>query len=131
MNKVVLIGRLTRDPEIRYSNQQDGTQMAIARYSLAVDRKGKDSGTDFINCVAFNKQGEFCEKYLKKGMKIGVSGRIQTGSYTNKDGNKVYTTDVIVEDHEFCEKKADSELESAPDDFVQVPEDAVNDLPFK
>lgn len=131
MNKVVLIGRLTRDPDIRYSNQQDGTQMAIARYSLAVDRKGKDSGADFISCVAFGKHGEFAEKYLKQGMKMGVSGRIQTGSYTNKDGIKVYTTDVIVEDHEFCEKKADSEPESAPDDFVQVPEDAVKDLPFK
>jgi len=131
MNKVVLIGRLTRDPEIRYSNQQDGTQMAIARYSLAVDRKGKDSGADFISCVAFGKQGEFAEKYLKKGIKIGVSGRIQTGSYTKQDGQKVYTTDVIVEDHEFCEKKADSEPESAPDDFVQVPEDATKDLPFK
>lgn len=130
MNKVVLIGRLTRDPEIRYSNQQDGTQMAIARYSLAVDRKGKDSGADFIGCVAFNKHGEFAEKYLKQGMKIGVIGRIQTGSY-EKDGRKIYTTDVVVEEHEFCEKKADSELESAPDDFVQVPEDAVNDLPFK
>ena len=131
MNKVVLIGRLTRDPEIRYSNQQDGTQMAIARYSLAVDRKGKDSGADFISCVAFNKQGEFAEKYLKQGMKIGIIGRIQTGSYTKQDGQKVYTTDVIVEEHEFCEKKADSELESAPDDFVQVPEDATKDLPFK
>ena len=130
MNKVVLIGRLTRDPEIRYYNQQDGTQMAIARYSLAVDRKGKDSGADFIGCVAFNKHGEFAEKYLKQGMKIGVIGRIQTGSY-EKDGRKIYTTDVVVEEHEFCEKKADSELESAPDDFVQVPEDAVNDLPFK
>lgn len=130
MNKVVLIGRLTRDPEIRYYNQQDGTQMAIARYSLAVDRKGKDSGADFIGCVAFNKHGEFAEKYLKQGMKIGVIGRIQTGSY-EKDGRKIYTTDVIVEEHEFCEKKADSELESAPDDFVQVPEDATKDLPFK
>ena len=131
MNKVVLIGRLTRDPEIRYYNQQDGTQMAIARYSLAVDRKGKDSGADFIGCVAFNKHGEFAEKYLRKGMKIGIIGRIQGGSYIKQDGQKVYTADVIVEEHEFCEKKADSKLESAPDDFVQVPEDAVNDLPFK
>ena len=110
MNKVILMGRLTRDPEVRYS--QGDNAMAIARYSLAVDRRGskKDSGSneqtaDFINIVAFGKSGEFAEKYLHKGMKICVSGRIQTGSYTNKEGQKVYTTEVVVDDQEFCESK--------------------------
>lgn len=101
MNSVVLIGRLTKDPEVRVS--QDGG--SIARYSLAVDRRKKDAGADFISCVAFGKGAEFAEKYLKKGTKIGVTGRIQTGSYTNKDGQKVYTTDVIVDTHEFVESK--------------------------
>lgn len=108
MNKVILIGRLTRDPEVRYS--QGETPMAIARYTLAVDRKfnrdGDDQTADFINCVAFGRLGEFAEKYLHKGTKIAVTGHIQTGNYTNKDGVKVYTTDVIVEDHEFVESKA-------------------------
>ena len=103
LNRVILIGRLTGSPEVRYSNV-NGDQLAIARYTLAVDRKKKDE-TDFIRCVAFGKQGEFAEKYLNKGMKIGVEGRIQTGSYEDKDGKKVYTTDVVVEAHEFCEKK--------------------------
>jgi len=110
MNKVILMGRLTRDPEVRYS--QGENSMAIARYSLAVDRRGskRDSGSneqtaDFINIVAFGKSGEFAEKYLHKGMKICVSGRIQTGSYTNKEGQKVYTTEVVAEDQEFCESK--------------------------
>ena len=110
MNKVILMGRLTRDPEVRYS--QGENSMAIARYSLAVDRRmsRKDAGSneqtaDFINIVAFGKSGEFAEKYLHKGMKICVSGRIQTGSYTNKEGQKVYTTDVVAEDQEFCESK--------------------------
>lgn len=107
MNKVILMGRLTRDPEVRYT--QGDNQMAIARYTLAVDRRfnrGNDENTaDFISCVAFGKSGEFAEKYLRKGTKIAVSGRIQTGSYTNKDGVKVYTTDVVVEDQEFAESK--------------------------
>ena len=110
MNKVILMGRLTRDPEVRYSQGENA--MAIARYSLAVDRRGskRDSGSneqtaDFINSVAFGKSGEFAEKYLHKGMKICVSGRIQTGSYTNKEGQKVYTTEVVVDDQEFCESK--------------------------
>lgn len=107
MNKVILMGRLTRDPEVRYT--QGENQMAIARYTLAVDRRfnrGNDENTaDFISCVAFGKSGEFAEKYLRKGTKIAVSGRIQTGSYTNKDGVKVYTTDVVVEDQEFAESK--------------------------
>ena len=96
MNKVILMGRLTRDPDIRYS--QGENSMAIARYSLAVDRRFKRDGeatADFINCVAFGRSAEFAEKYLRKGIKIAVTGRIQTGSYTNKDGVKVYTTDVV------------------------------------
>ncbi|MDE5699863.1 MAG: single-stranded DNA-binding protein [Lachnospiraceae bacterium] len=107
MNKVILMGRLTRDPEVRYT--QGENQMAVARYTLAVDRRfnrNNDENTaDFISCVAFGKTGEFAEKYLRKGTKIAVTGRIQTGSYTNKDGVKVYTTDVVVEDHEFAESK--------------------------
>lgn len=111
MNKVILMGRLTRDPEVRYS--QGEQPMAIARYSLAVDRRnarsnngGDEPTADFINCVAFGRAGEFAERYFRKGTKIAVSGRIQTGSYTNKDGVKVYTTEVVVEEQEFAESKA-------------------------
>lgn len=108
MNRVILMGRLTRDPEVRYT--QGEKAMAIARYSLAVDRRGSrnDNGqptVDFINCVAFGRSGEFAEKYFNKGQRVLVSGRIQTGSYTNKDGQKIYTTDVIVEDQEFADSK--------------------------
>lgn len=115
MNKVILMGRLTREPEIRYS--QGERQMAIARYTLAVDRRGRnangESTADFIQCVAFDRAAEFAEKYLHQGTKMLVTGRIQTGSYTNRDGQKVYTTDVIVEDQEFAESKASSESSSA------------------
>ncbi|MDD5939592.1 MAG: single-stranded DNA-binding protein [Lachnospiraceae bacterium] len=108
MNKVVLMGRLTRDPDVRYTSGEN--TMAVARYTLAVDRRRSRSNADgqtadFISCVAFGKSGEFAEKYLHKGTKICLSGRIQTGSYTNKDGVKVYTTDVVVEDQEFAESK--------------------------
>lgn len=109
MNRVILMGRLTRDPEVRYS--QGERSMAIARYTLAVDRRGRrsqDGGeqtADFINIVAFDRAGEFVEKYFRQGMRVLVSGRIQTGSYTNKDGQKVYTTDVIVDDQEFADSK--------------------------
>ena len=107
MNKVILMGRLTRDPEVRYSQGENAT--AIARYTLAVDRRfnrnNDDQTADFITCVAFGKSGEFAERYLHKGTKIAVTGRIQTGSYTNKDGVKVYTTEVVVEDQEFAESK--------------------------
>ena len=105
MNKVILMGRLTRDPEVKYS--QGEKAMAIARYTLAVDRRGKkdDQNADFINCVAFDKAGEFAEKYFRQGMRVLISGRIQTGSYTNKDGVKVYTTDVVIEDQEFADSK--------------------------
>lgn len=134
MNHVILMGRLTRDPDVRYS--QGEKAMCIARYTLAIDRPGKDSGADFISCVAFDKRGEFAEKHLHKGTKIAVNGRIQTGSYTNREGQKVYTTDVVVEHHEFCEKAAagdgSEKLPPAPDDgFMEIPDD-VNDegLPF-
>ena len=105
MNKVILMGRLTRDPEVRYSQGEQST--AIARYTLAVDRRFRRDGdtqtADFINCVAFGRAGEFAERYFHKGTKIAVTGRIQTGSYTNKDGVKVYTTDIVVEEQEFAE----------------------------
>jgi len=145
MNKVILMGRLTREPDVRYS--QGETPLAVARYSLAVDRRGRTNNqdgqtADFINCIAFGRQGEFAEKYLKKGTKIVVTGRIQTGSYTNKDGVKVYTTEVVVEDHEFAESKNASEGSSnngfapsngamppAGEGFMNIPE-GIEDLPF-
>lgn len=108
MNKVILMGRLTRDPEVRYT--QGERSMAVAKYTLAVDRRrrtgnGDNQTADFIQCVAFDRAGEFAEKYFHQGIKVLVTGRIQTGSYTNRDGQKVYTTDVIVEDQEFAESK--------------------------
>lgn len=128
-NKVILTGRLTKDPEVRYSQGENAT--CVARYTLASDRKyskADDKQTDFINCVAFGKSGEFAEKYLKKGTKILVIGRIQTGSYTNKDNQKVYTTDVVVEEHEFCEGKQAEDKKESDEQFMSVPESA--DLPF-
>ena len=155
MNKVILMGRLTRDPEVRYSQGANGS-MAIARYSLAVPRKFKREGEtdcDFINCVAFGKNGEFADMYLHQGMKIAVVGRIQTGSYTNKDGAKVYTTDVVVEEHDFCESKNTSSqnegsfngsfggnnggfgggtpaTSGAGDGFMNIPDGIDEELPF-
>ena len=134
MNMVVLMGRLTKDPEVRAS--QSGTM--VGRYALAVDRRFKRDGepeADFINCVAFGKGAEFAEKYLHKGQRVAVSGRIQTGSYTNKDGVKVYTTDVIVDNQEFGEsKKAESKTEAKEEqkeeDFMDVPEGMDELLPF-
>jgi len=109
MNKVILMGRLTRDPDVRYSGNGDGS-MCIARFTLAVDRRrtsqNGEKEADFISCVAFSKQAEFCEKYLHQGTKVAMTGRIQTGSYTNKDNQKVYTTDVVAEEIEFAESKA-------------------------
>ena len=131
MNKVELIGRLTRDADVRYTQNQSGENMAIARYTLAIDRRGKDAGADFISCVAFGKNAEFAEKYLHQGMKIAVSGRIQTGNYTNKDGQKVYTTDVVIEEQEFCESKASDQPKEQNNGFVKVPEGIEQDLPFK
>lgn len=131
MNKVILIGRLVADPDIRHT--QSGK--CVASYRLAVDRPFKSDGqpeADFINCVAWGKSGEFCQRYLRKGMKIAIEGRIQTGSYTKDDGTKVYTTDVIVEHHEFCESKrsADSGGYAEPaQGFTEIDEDD-GDLPF-
>ena len=144
MNKVILMGRLTRDPDVRYSQGENPT--AIARYSLAVDRRfnrGDDNNTDFINIVAFGRLGEFAEKYLHKGTKVALSGRIQTGSYTNKDGVKVYTTDIIAEDIEFAESKNSAGSDggyagavsrpapaSAGDGFMNIPDGIDEELPF-
>lgn len=127
MNKWTGIGRLVRDTEARYS-QGD---MCIARFTLAVDRKSKKDGeatADFIPIVCFGKTGEFAEKYFKQGMKVGVAGRIQTGSYTNKEGQKVYTTEIVADELEFCEKKGDSPAPAKDDGFMAVPVDS--DLPF-
>lgn len=133
MNKVILLGRLTDNPDVRYSQAQNGEQLCIARYTLAIDRRGKDAGADFPRCVAFGKNGEFAEKYLKKGTKIAITGRIQTGSY-EKDGVKHYTTEVIIEEQEFAESKRSQEAtpEAAPaEGFMDVPGNAADDLPFK
>lgn len=130
MNRVILIGRLTRDPDVRYTQGQE--QMCVARYTLAVDRKKRaDCGqsADFINCVAFGKNGEFAEKYLKKGGKIAVEGHWQTGSYKNKDGLTVYTNDCVVEQHEFVESKKQDDSPEPDDGFLHIP-DNVTDLPF-
>ena len=149
MNKVILMGRLTRDPEVRYS-QGDG-QMAIARFSLAVDRRFKRQGdtvtADFFNCTAFGKQGEFVEKYLKQGTKIVVTGRIQNDNYTNKEGQKVYSVQIIVEEIEFAESKNAAannggSFQNAPsvngaepmmpeDGFMNIPDGIDNSLPFQ
>lgn len=144
MNKVILMGRLTRDPEVRYSQGENA--MAVARYALAVDRKynrnNDEPSADFISCVAFGRNGEFAEKYLRKGTKIVVVGHIQTGSYTNKDGIRVYTTDVIVDEHEFAESKNSSSnnagsssdstpsYDSAGDGFMNIPDGIDEELPF-
>ena len=148
MNKVVLVGRLTRDPEVRYSQGDSAT--AVARYTVAVDRRFKRDGeptADFIPCVVFGRSAEFAEKYFRQGMRISVSGRIQTGSYTNRDGQKVYTTDVVVEDQEFAESKSVSDanagsfhaaapspapapVSDAGDGFMNIPDGIDEELPF-
>lgn len=153
MNKVILMGRLTRDPEVRYSAGENAT--AVARYTLAVDRRfrreGNDQTADFIGCVAFGRSAEFAEKYFRQGLKVIVTGRIQTGSYTNRDGVKVYTTDVVVEDQEFAESKNASGGQSASadtsysapapsrpapsaaagDGFMNIPDGIEEELPFQ
>ena len=152
MNKVILMGRLTRDPEVRYSQGEQAT--AIARYTLAVDRRFKRDGeqtADFINCVVFGKSAEFTERYFRQGMRVVVCGRIQTGSYTNRDGVKVYTTEVVVEEQEFAESKASSDSYAAShpqqnaapapsmtspgaasaDGFMNIPDGIDEQLPFK
>lgn len=141
INKVILMGRLTRDPDIRYSSGDNS--IAIARYTLAVDRKFKrdgDPAADFIGCMTFGKSAQFAEKYFKQGMKIAVTGRIQTRSYTNKDGQKIYTTDVIVEDQEFCEGKQNTNTNNevatstsptpSKDGFMNIPDGIDEELPF-
>jgi single-strand DNA-binding protein len=137
MNKTILIGRSTKDADVRYS--QGEKPMAIASLTLAVDRKFKQDGqptADFINCKAFGKIAEVIEKYVKKGTKIAVTGRIQTGSYTNKDGNKVYTTDVMIEELEFCESKnansgnAPQQNDASGSNFMDIPDGIDNELPF-
>ena len=137
MNKVILMGRLTRDPEVRYS--QTDSNMAIARFSLAVDRRYKKQGdtvtADFFNCTAFGKQAEFVEKYLKQGTKIVVTGRIQNDNYTNKEGQKVYSVQIMVEEIEFAESKAagqSQQNDSMPptDGFMNIPDGIENELPF-
>ena len=145
MNKVLLMGRLTRDPEVRYG--QSDQSSAIARYTLAVDRRfkrqdGVGHTADFIGCVAFGKAAEFAEKYLRQGTKIAVTGRIQTGSYTNRDGQKVYTTDVVIEDQGFAESKSANDQhfgqavhqtqtpQTDRDGFMPLPDDLDEDLPF-
>lgn len=133
MNKVILMGRLTKDPDIRYTSGENST--AVARYSLAVDRRYKRDGeptADFINCVVFGKSAEFAEKYLHKGIKLVVTGRIQTGSYTNKDGVRVYTTDIMVEEQEFAESKnsGGSTVAKTDDDFMKIEDGIDDELPF-
>lgn len=151
MNKAILMGRLTREPEVRYSTGENAT--AVARYTLAVDRKYKQEGqqnADFIQCIVFGKSAEFAEKYFRKGMKIAITGRIQTGSYTNKEGQKVYTTDVVIEEQEFAESKnasgADREardeaalqqsgykqssMTTGDDGFMHIPDGINEELPF-
>lgn len=149
MNKVILMGRLTRDPEVRYSAGENA--LAIARFTLAVDRRFRRDGeatADFINCVAFGRSAEFAEKYFRQGLKIAITGRIQTGSYTNREGQKVYTTEVVVEEQEFAESKAASDnyaasrpqQNTAPsmpspsaasaDGFMNIPETLDEELPF-
>lgn len=137
MNKVILMGRLTRDPEVRYTDGANG-KTAIARYTLAIDRRGAQEGqtkADFPSIVAFGKGGEFAEKYLKKGIKVVVTGRLQTGSYKNKDGVTVYTTDVIAEEQEFAESKGTQQQnQTAPaasgDGFMEIPDGIDEELPF-
>ena len=144
MNKVVLLGRLTKDPEVRYSTGEKET--AVARYTVAVDRRFKRDGeptADFIPCVVFGRSAEFAEKYFHQGMRVSISGHIQTGSYTNRDGNKVYTTDVVVEDQEFAESKAASQANgnnytparpepsaASGDGFMNIPDGIDEELPF-
>ena len=139
MNKVILVGRLTRDPEVRYS--QGENTMAIARYTIAVNRRFKREGdpeADFIRCVVFGRAAEFAEKYFRQGLRITIKPRIQTGSYTNKEGVKVYTTEVVVEEQEFAESMAEREHtqtpasapESSGDGFMNIPEGIDEELPF-
>lgn len=125
MNKVELVGRITKDPNISYTKEST----CVARFTMAMNRRFKKDEADFISCVAFGKQGEFMEKYAKKGMKFEVVGRLQSGSYKNKDGQTVYTTDVVVEEIEFGEGKSEKK-DTEPADFVNIPDDELSSLPF-
>lgn len=131
MNKVILMGRLTRDPEVRYT--QGETPTAVARYTLAVNRTYKRQGepdADFINCVVFGRGAEFAEKYLRQGMRIVISGRIQAGSYTGRDGSRMYFTNIVVESQEFAESKASGSAETGEDGFMNIPDGLDGELPF-
>lgn len=133
MNKAILMGRLTRDPEVRYS--QGENTVAVARYTLAVERRFKKEGeqqtADFISCVAFGKSVEFAEKYFRQGMRVLICGRIQTGSYTNKEGRKIYTTDVVIEEQNFADAKQNSpELITDSEKFINIPDEIDDELPF-
>lgn len=145
MNKVILLGRLARDPETRYGGANDS--MAVCRYTLAVDKKFKKDGeatADFINCISFGKSAEFAEKYFTKGLRVAVSGRIQTGSYTNRDGQKIYTTDVVVEEHEIAQSRSEASNqqesnrqpeispygEDKDNGFMNIPDGIDDELPF-
>ena len=140
MNKVILMGRPTRDPSISYTQANSAQESTcVARYALAVDRRFNRDGerkADFISCVAFGRQAEFAEKYLRKGTKIAITGRIQTGSYANRDGQKVYTTDVVVEEQEFAESKASGQTaqqnpaSASEDGFMEIPDGLEEELPF-
>lgn len=132
MNKVILVGRLTKDPEIYYSKGENAT--AIARYNIAVDRKIRresEHATDFIPCVLFGRSAEFAQKYFRKGMRIAISGRIQTGSYINKDGVKIHTTEIVIEEQEFAQSKAENHINStSPENFSGSTDNIDEDLPF-
>lgn len=132
MNKVSLVGRLTRDPEVRYSQGESST--AVARFTVAVDRRFKKDGeatADFISCVAFGKTAEFIERFFSKGRRIGLVGHIQTGSYDNKDGQKVYTTDVYVDECEFVDSAPQNATEQKPEGFINLSNDSIEEeLPF-
>ena len=145
MNKVILLGRLVREPETRYGGANDS--MAVCRYTLAVDKKFKKDGeatADFINCISFGKIAEFAEKYFTKGLRVAGSGRIQTGSYTNRDGQKIYTTDVVVEEHEIAQSRSEASNqkesnlqpeispygEDKDNGFMNVPDGIDDELPF-
>jgi single-strand DNA-binding protein len=128
MNQFNGIGRLTKDPECRYT--QGETPVCVARYTLAIDRQTGKNETDFLSCVCFGKTAEFAEKYLAKGVKVGVSGRVQTGTYKNKNGDTVYTTDIVVNSHTFCEKKGDAKPKTDDDGFAKIPDGLDESLPF-
>ena len=132
MNKVILVGRLTKDPEIYYSKGENAT--AIARYNIAVDRKIRresEPATDFIPCFLFGRSAEFAQKYFRKGMRIAISGRIQTGSYINKDGVKIHTTEIVIEEQEFAQSKAENHINStSPENFSGSTDNIDEDLPF-